>query len=365
MEQVRAPPTQHFQDWWGHKIDDSTSHSDTSYQGPKKLTSTIFFFCYLRYSLQKYLIFYDLHYSFHFISSWMESTSMDECIKRISEKIREPVANSLSLTQWKAELFTMIHEAGKLKLPSPTLESKPNESLDPTDWPSARMLAHQILDSSLDHIQFVRESPVWRPMPSDIRRTLEQDPLPEQGQSLAEMYHDTVKYLMPYTKGNTHPRYWGWVTCSGTLVGVLADMISATLNINAGSGTHCSSIIERTVLDWIGQLFGFPKQTAGGFVTSGTSMATVICLAAARQRILTDVRVSGLVGGPQLIAYGSTEAHGCVVKALELLGLGSAAFHAIPVDQNFSINIDELKLALERDRKNGLLPFCLVGSAGN
>lgn len=249
----------------------------------------------------------------------------------------------------------MIHAVGKLKLPSQREETKPHVSLDPTDWPSSRAIAHQMLDSSLDHIQFIRESPVWRPMPSDIRRTLEEDPVPEEGQSLANLYQDTLTYLMPYSKGNIHPRYWGWVTCSRTLTGVLADMISATLNINASSGTHCASVIERTMMDWIGQLFGFPRQTAGGYVTSGTSMSTVFCLAAARQRILTNVRETGLPDGPRLIAYGSTDTHECIVKTLELLGLGSTAFHAIPVDENICVNINELKLAIE---------LCLVGNAG-
>lgn len=212
-----------------------------------------------------------------------------------------------------------------------------------------------MLDSSLDHIQFIRESPVWRPMPSDIRRTLEEDPVPEEGQLLANLYQDTLTYLMPYSKGNIYSRDWGWVTCSRTLTGVLADMISATLNINASSGTHCASVIERTMMDWIGQLFGFPRQTGGGYVTSGTSMSTVFCLAAARQRILTNVRETGLPDGPRLIVYGSTDTHECIVKALDLLGLGSTAFHAIPVDENICVNINELKLAIE---------LCLVGNAG-
>ena len=94
-------------------------------------------------------------------------------------------------------------------------------------------------------------------------------------------------------------------------------------------------------------------------------MSTVICLAAARQRSLMQVRQRGLFHGPQLIAYGSTETHGCVAKALELLGLGSEAMHYISVDANFSIHIDELKAAIEGDRKKGLAPFCIIGNAGN
>ncbi len=87
-------------------------------------------------------------------------------------------------------------------------------------------------------------------------------------------------------------------------------------------------------------------------------------MAAARCRALANVREDGLVNGPQLVAYASTEVHICIKKALELLGLGSKALHLVPVDDNFRIKIADLKMAIENDRKNGLVPFCIVGNAG-
>jgi glutamate/tyrosine decarboxylase-like PLP-dependent enzyme len=112
------------------------------------------------------------------------------------------------------------------------------------------------------------------------------------------------------------------------------------------------------------QLFGFPKETTGGLVTGGTSMATVISIAAARQGALINVRQDGLADGHQLVGYASTEAHGCITKAFELPGLGSKALHLIPVDENFCIKIPELKAAIQDDRNKGLIPFCLFGNAG-
>jgi aromatic-L-amino-acid/L-tryptophan decarboxylase len=295
----------------------------------------------------------------------MESIVLLDSIKKVSNKLQEPVTDISSLIQWKTDLSMLIDEIGKFKLPnSSTTDTQRHTSLDPIDWPSARTIAHQMLDASLDYMQSIRTNPIWRPMPSKIRTTLEQDPLPENGQSLANILHDITTYVLPYTKGNAHPRYWGWVTGAGTLSGVLADMISATLNINAASGTHCAAIIERTVIEWIRQLFGFPQQTAGGFLTSGTSMSTIVCLAAARQRVLTNVRDVGLVHAPNLVVYGSTETHSCIVKALELLGLGSQSFHSIPVDENFHIRLVDLRQTIDDDRKNGFIPFCIVGNAG-
>ena len=294
----------------------------------------------------------------------MESTTLHVSIQHLSNQLHEPINNIESLNQWQANMFSQIKLIAQLKLSSASSNELTNASLDPSDWAAARNTAHAMLDSSLDHIQFIRESPVWRRMPSDVQMTLENEPLPEDGQSLAEIHHDVVTNVIPYAKGNSHPRYWGWVTGASTLGGVLADMLSATLNINTCDGAHCAASIERTVMEWVRQLFDFPSETSSGFVTSGTSMSTVICLATARQRSLTQVRQRGLRHEPQLIAYGSTETHGCVVKALELLGLGSDAMHYIGVDANFSVNIDELKATIEDDRKKGLIPFCIIGNAG-
>jgi glutamate/tyrosine decarboxylase-like PLP-dependent enzyme len=55
----------------------------------------------------------------------------------------------------------------------------------------------------------------------------------------------------------------------------------------------------------------------------------------------------------------------CVGKALELLGFGSKAMHLISVDENFCIDINELKDTIEDDRNNGLVPFCIIGNAGS
>lgn len=263
-------------------------------------------------------------------------------------------------------MFTLINAIAEFKLSflSTPYKDKENESLDPMDWPSARCLAHQMLDSSLDYIQSVRDRPVWRPVPNDIRAIIDSEPLPEHGQSLLNVCHDVLDYVMPYSYGNRHPRFWGWVFGAGTLGGALADMIAAAMDVNTGSGTHSPIIVERTVIKWMCQLFGFTHETSGGLIVSGTSMATVLCMAAARQRALGNVRPDGLVNGPRLITYTSTETHMCVSRALELLGIGSKSIRLAAVDENFCIKINELKTAIREDREQGLIPFCVVGNAG-
>lgn len=285
--------------------------------------------------------------------------------EQISKKLYEPVHNIESLSQWKIQMINLIDEISQLKLSSSTIDHEVNNtSLDPTDWFSARNIAHQTLDSAIQSIQTIRNKPVWQPIPNEIRSAIEDEPCPEQGQTLSNVCDEVFSHVVPYTRGNTHPRFWGWAMGEGTLGGILAEMFSATININAGGCTHSAVLVERTVIQWMREIFGFPKGDNGGLVVSGTSIATIVCLATARRRYLINVRQEGIVNGPNLIVYASTEVHMCIGKALELLGLGSKALHLIPVNENFSINIEILKKTMETDRKNGLIPFCIIGNAG-
>jgi aromatic-L-amino-acid/L-tryptophan decarboxylase len=296
----------------------------------------------------------------------MEKLGLEKLIEQTSLKLNEPVDSIISLHLWKKQMYHLIDKIAELKLPlfRPTVNDT-EESLDPVDWASARFVAHQTLDLSIDYLELVRNRPVWQVIPAHVRAAIEDEPVPEHGQPLKNVCEDSFAYIVPYALGNTHPRFWGWVTGEGTLGGVLADMIAATINVNNVGGMVSSVIVEETVIKWMRQIFGFPPANfGGGILVGGTSLATVICLAVARQCVIENVRKHGLVNGSQLIVYASTEVHTCVVKGLELLGLGSQALRLVPVDDNFRIKISELEVAIHNDREKGLVPCCIVGNAG-
>lgn len=297
----------------------------------------------------------------------MSCTDLNKLTEQVKIKLDESINDIESLNKWKSEMFSLIDTIAKFKSPTPvSLPSIHNHhsSLDPADWPSARYLTHRILDSSLDFIQTIRDRPAWQPVPHDICMALEHDTLPKEGQSMSEVCDDMLKYILPYSIGHTHPRFWGWAAGEGTLGGLLADIISSTMNTTSSGGTQSPILVEKTVIEWMRQVFDFPPKTTGGLIVSGTSMATVVSMTAARHHALSNVRQEGLVNASKLIAYGSTETHVCVSRALELVGIGSNALRLIPVDDNLTINIDELKKAIKEDREKGLTPFCIIGNAG-
>ncbi|HEX2777980.1 MAG TPA: pyridoxal-dependent decarboxylase, partial [Gemmatimonadaceae bacterium] len=83
-----------------------------------------------------------------------------------------------------------------------------------------------------------------------------------------------------------------------------------------------------------------------------------------------DARQLGMQSWPgerpraPLVFYGSVETHGWARKAAELLGLGDRAFRRVPVDASYRIDLAALERMLADDRAAGLLPFCVIGTAG-
>jgi aromatic-L-amino-acid decarboxylase len=245
-------------------------------------------------------------------------------------------------------------------------QTHPNveETLDPADWASLRVLAHRMVDDMLDYTAALREQPAWQHMPDEAKARFHR-PLPLDPEPTEEVYEEFLQYVLPYATGNVHPRFWGWVIGTGTAYGALAEFLAAIMNPNAGGLDHSAVHVERQVIDWLKEMLGYPS-TASGVLTSGCSAANLIGLAVARNaKAKFDLRREGLCGAPRaMVLYASQEAHSSVQKAVELLGMGSNALHLIPVDDAFQINLDALKAAITQDRRAGQLPFCVVGAAG-
>lgn len=237
-------------------------------------------------------------------------------------------------------------------------------TLDPKDWTTLRAQGHRMLDDMLDYLEHLRERPVWQPMSSEARASLRAD-LPASPGDLAAVYREFSESILPYSSGNAHPAFMGWVQGAGTVVGMLAEMLAAGLNANCGGRAHAAIEVERQIALWARQMFDFPATATGIFVT-GTSIANFIALIVARTAVLgPHSRRDGIAaGGKQLTAYVSAAAHGCVRQAMELAGFGSAALRLIPTDRGHRIDLAALGETITADRRAGLTPFFLVGNAG-
>ncbi len=242
---------------------------------------------------------------------------------------------------------------------------KPEENLDPEDWEEFRGLAVRMVDDVLAYQRDVGKRPVWQPIPPDVEQTF-QAPLPLIGQRESEVYQEFTEHILPYPLGNIHPRFWGWVMGNGTPLAALAEMLGAAMNPNVAGLNHVAVHVERQVIDWCKEMFGYPKRASGILVTGG-SAANLTGLAVARvAKAGYDVRKKGVGASPRrMVLYGSSEMHFSLPRAVDVLGLGSDALRQIPVDGTYRIDVDKLRRAIESDLKAGLKPICVIGVAGS
>src|SRR5688572_27543000 len=204
-------------------------------------------------------------------------------------------------------------------------------SLDPQDWEECRVLAHRMVDDVFDFLLSVRKQPVWTKTPETTKESLSV-PLPETGQSIESVYEEFHKSILPYRKGNIHPRFFSWVEGNGTITGVLADMLASAMNSNLAIGDHSAVYVEHQVINWCKKMVGFPD-TSSGLIVSGGSIANVTALIVARNAYRNGIiKKSGLKDlNERLVVYCSTETHNCVFKAVETIGIGTDYLRKIPV----------------------------------
>jgi aromatic-L-amino-acid decarboxylase len=234
--------------------------------------------------------------------------------------------------------------------------------LDPADPAAFRALAHRALDDALDGFAHIGGGPAWQPVPDAVKAALDQ-PVPRRPEPLASVYEEFQASIEPFENGNRHPRFLGWVHGNGTPAGMLAEMLAASLNANVGGREHSAVYVERAVIAWSAEIFGFPP-TSSGILTSGTSLANLIAVLVARTRALgANVRVEGL-RDRQLVAYASRAVHRCVPSAFDIAGLGSAALRRIATGADQRIDLNILRETLAADRAEGKTPFMVVATAG-
>ena len=83
--------------------------------------------------------------------------------------------------------------------PAATGDADP--SLDPDEWSELRALGHVMLDDVFNELQGIRQGPVWRPMPDDVRGAWS-DALPRVGVPLADVYDEYQRLIAPYAVGD-------------------------------------------------------------------------------------------------------------------------------------------------------------------
>jgi aromatic-L-amino-acid decarboxylase len=118
-------------------------------------------------------------------------------------------------------------------------------------------------------------------------------------------------------------------------------------------------------MQWLAALCGVAHLQ--GVYSSGGSVANLLALGAARQFAFekTGHDVAALGVNASVAIYASAEAHHSVQRAAGVLGLGRRCVRAIACDAQGRMQVADLRLAIDRDQAQGVLPIAIVANAGS
>jgi aromatic-L-amino-acid decarboxylase len=200
-----------------------------------------------------------------------------------------------------------------------------------------------------------------QPLPEQRHHELLSLPLPD-GQSDPCAALDAAADVLDVSLAQSRPRYFAYIGSSGLEIGVLADALMASHDVNVAVSSGAADLLEAQTIRWVGQFVGF-SDNARGLLAAGGTISNLTALTAARERALPGVRQVG-TAGRRLALYCSAEAHYSVRRAAEVLGIGGANVRRIPIDSARHMRVDACAEAIDRDRQEGVVPVAVVATAG-
>ena len=179
--------------------------------------------------------------------------------------------------------------------------------------------------------------------------------LPSDGVDADRVIDDLVAATRDGLHASSGGRFFAWVI-GGTLpAAIAADWLTSVWDQNAPhfSTSPAAAVCEEVSGAWLKDVLRLPEDASFALVT-GSQMAHVTCLAAARHSFLGDVEANGLYGARPIRILSSDQRHGSIDRALRFLGLGTSHMEFLDMDP------DALERAL-RDRDEPAIVLLQAG----
>lgn len=232
-----------------------------------------------------------------------------------------------------------------------------------------RLYGHRVIDWVADYLTDVGNHPVYPGVRSgDLLEELP-DAAPGQGDTMDQILADVDRLIMPGLVHWNHPRFFAYFTSSASGPGIFGELLSTVFNVNSMLWHSCPTAteLEQTTLSWLRQMLGLPPEFLG-IMYDGGSSSTFHAIAAARENLADlKIREHGLAGRsdlPRLRIYTSEQGHSSIDKAAVALGLGLDGVRRVEVNDEYQMDTQSLAKAIAEDRRNGILPFCVVATVG-
>ena len=203
--------------------------------------------------------------------------------------------------------------------------------------------------------------------PGEIKAQLPATP-PAAAEEFAAIMLDFADIIMPGITHWNHPAFMAYFGITGSMPGILGELLAAGLNVNGmlWRTSPSATELEEVVLDWLRQMVGLPEAFKG-VIMDTASISSLIAIAAAREALNLRIREDGMAGRsdlPRLTMYTSEQSHSSIEKGGIVLGIGQRNIRKIEVDAEFRMKPDCLAVAIEVDRRSGYMPFFACATVG-
>ena len=229
-----------------------------------------------------------------------------------------------------------------------------------------RRQGHEIIDWIADYFERIEEFPVLCQLePGTLKAQLPATP-PIQGDSMDQIMADVDRFILPALTHWSHPSFFAYFATSTSAPGIFGELLSSAFDNKAmlWRTSPASTELEEVTLDWLRQMMGLDAGMEG-IIYDTASVSSMHALAAAREGTERRIREEGMSGRPDLPllrVYASEQSHSSIEKGVITLGLGQRGLRKVPTDAEFRMDPKALAAAVTEDKRNGMLPFCVVAT---
>lgn len=228
-----------------------------------------------------------------------------------------------------------------------------------------RRVGREAIEAALDYLyEQAMRRPVGPETYAEARRRFGPEAAaPLRGRSAGEVLGEVRRRILPHSMNAAHPRAFCYFTAPPLYLAVLGDLIASVINqgVDVWRTGPAAAFAEEEVVRWMCTLAGYGRE-AFGILTSGGMHANLTALKVARDRRLPDRHADGALRRARL--YASEQAHFSLERSLDVLGFPPEALRKIPCDERLRMRPEALAEAMDADRRAGLVPFCVVATAG-
>ncbi len=235
--------------------------------------------------------------------------------------------------------------------------------MDKSDF---RRWAHRAADWSADYLDTVGERPVRaQTAPGDIAAAIEQSP-PETSTPMEDIFADFAATIPDGMTHWQHPRFFAYFPSNAAPAAIIAEQLAGPMAAQCmlWQTSPAATELEVKMVDWLRQAVGLPEQFKG--VLQDTASTTTLCaILTMRERALDwQGNEQGLFGQRPLRIYASTRTHSSIDKGMWIAGLGQQNLVKIGTRDDYSMDAQQLREAIEQDLADGLQPAGVVICVG-